>query len=116
MKSFKILFGLTALLALPLTGQEIPKVLAIGSQAPDFSLPGTDGKIYQLADFKDSKALCVIFTCNHCPDSVAAGARTEQIYQDYKNKGVAIVAVNPNNPASLTPDELGYSPFGDSQE
>jgi peroxiredoxin len=116
MKPLKILLGLTAMLALPLTGQEIPKVLAIGSQAPEFSLPGTDGKTYGLATFKDAAALCVIFTCNHCPDSVTAGARTEQIYQDYKSKGVAMVAVNPNNPASLTPDELGYSPFGDSQE
>jgi thiol-disulfide isomerase/thioredoxin len=40
----------------------------------------------------------------------------EQVYQDYKSKNVALVAVNGNNPASLTPDELGYSPFGDSQE
>ncbi len=109
-------FTLAAALLLPLAGQEVPKVLAIGSGAPDFSLPGTDGKVYRLEDFKDSKALCVIFTCNHCPDSVAAGARTEQIYQDYKGKGVALVAVNGNNPGSLTPDELGYSPFNDSQE
>ncbi len=116
MNRFNRFFTLAAVLVLPLAGQEVPKVLAIGSGAPDFSLPGTDGKIYQLADFKDAKALCVIFTCNHCPDSVAAGARTEAIYQDYKGKGVALVAVNGNNPASLTPDELGYSPFGDSQE
>jgi peroxiredoxin len=116
MKPLGLLIGLTTLLALPLPGKDVPKVLAIGSQAPDFSLPGTDGKTYQLADFKDSKALCVIFTSNHCPDSVGAGMRIGQIYQDYKSKGVALVAVNPNNPASLTPDELGYSPFGDSQE
>ncbi|MCX6868231.1 MAG: redoxin family protein [Verrucomicrobia bacterium] len=109
-------FTLAAALVLPLAGQEVPKVLAIGSGAPDFSLPGTDGKTYKLTDFKDAKALCVIFTCNHCPDSVAAGARTEQIYQNYKGKGVALVAVNGNNPGSLTPDELGYSPFNDSQE
>jgi peroxiredoxin len=110
------LFGLAFALILPVLGNEVPKVLAIGSSAPDFSLPGTDGKIYSLANFKDSKALCVIFTCNHCPDSVAAAARTEQIYQDYKDRGVALLAVNPNHPGSLTPDELGYSPFGDSQE
>ena len=108
--------GLAAAMMCPAWGQEVPKVLAIGSQAPEFSLPGTDGKTYTSADFKDAKALCVIFTCNHCPDSVAAAARTEQIHQDYKGKGVAIIAVNGNNPSSLTPDELGYSPFGDSQE
>ena len=116
MTQLKMLFGLAVVLVMQVMGQSVPKVLGIGLSAPDFSLPGTDGKTYSLADFKDSKALCVIFTCNHCPDSVAAAARTEQIYQDYKGRGVALIAVNPNNPGSLTPDELGYSPFGDSQE
>lgn len=112
----KLLIGAAVALVLPALAQEPPKVLPLGSPAPDFALAGTDGKTHRLADFKDSKALCVIFTCNHCPDSVAAAARTEQIHQDYRGKGVALVAVNPNNPASLTPDELGYSPFGDSPQ
>ncbi|MES2440177.1 MAG: redoxin family protein [Verrucomicrobiota bacterium] len=116
MTKFKTLCGLAAALVLPVMGQEIPKVLAIGADMPSFSLPGIDGKTYTPADFKESKALCVIFTCNHCPDSVAAAARTEAIHQDYKGKGVALVAVNGNNPASLTPDELGYSPYNDSFE
>jgi peroxiredoxin len=110
------LIGMAAAAVLPLLGQEVPKVLAIGAAAPDFSLPGTDGKTHTLADFKSAKVLCVIFTCNHCPDSVASAARSEGIYQDYKDKGVALIAVNGNNPDSLTPDELGYSPFGDSFE
>ncbi len=95
---------------------EVPKVLAIGSDLPSFSLPGIDGKTHTEKDYADAKVLCVIFTCNHCPDSVAAAARTEEIHQDYKDKGVAIVAVNANNPASLRPDELGYSPYNDSFE
>lgn len=111
-----LLLGLTASLITPIIGQEIPKVLPIGSPAPDFSRPGTDGKTYTLSSFAESKALCIIFTCNHCPDSVGAALRTEKIHQDYKSKGVALIAVNSNNPNSLTPDELGYSPFGDSQE
>jgi thiol-disulfide isomerase/thioredoxin len=116
MNKLMTLFGMAAALVLPSSAQDVPKVLAIGSQAPNFSLQGTDGKIYTLDGFKDSKALCVIFTCNHCPDSVAAAARTEQIHQAYKDKGVAFVAVNSNNSGSLTPDELGHSPFGDSPE
>jgi thiol-disulfide isomerase/thioredoxin len=116
MNKMNSLFGLALALILPALGNDVPKVLPIGSSAPEFSLAGTDGKTYTPADFQESKVFCVIFTCNHCPDSVAAAARTEQIYQDYKGKGVALVAVNPNNPGSLTPDELGYSPFGDSQE
>ena len=116
MMNLNMLLGLAAALVMPALGQGVPKVLAIGAGLPGFSLPGTDGKTYAPADFKDAKALCVIFTCNHCPDSVAVGSRMERLYQDYKGKGVALVAVNGNNPASLTPDELGYSPFGDSQE
>lgn len=114
MTILKTLCGMAAALVLPVMGQDVPKVLAIGSDLPSFSLPGTDGKNYTQENFKDAKALCVIFTCNHCPDSVAAAGRTEQIYQDYKGKGVALVAVNGNNPGSLTPDELGYSPYNDS--
>ncbi len=113
---FHLILSLTAASVLSLTGQEIPKVLAIGSPAPDFSLPATDGKTYTLASFKDAKALCVIFTSNHCPDSVSAATRMESIHQDYKAKGVAVVAVSGNNPGSLTPDELGYSPFHDTFE
>ncbi|MFK7851521.1 MAG: redoxin domain-containing protein [Akkermansiaceae bacterium] len=96
--------------------QKVPEVLAIGSKLPAFSLPGTDGKTHSEKDYADAKVLCVIFTCNHCPDSVGAAGRTEKIHQDYKDKGVAIVAVNSNNPKSLRPDELGYSPYGDSFE
>lgn len=116
MKLTTMLLGMAAALVLPLTAQEIPKVLAIGADLPDFKLPATDGKTYTPADFKDSKVLCVIFTSNHCPDAVAAAARMEQLHQDYKGKGVAVVAVNGNNAGSLLPEELGYSPFNDSFE
>ena len=116
MTKLKTILGLAAALVLPGMAQEIPKVLPIGSDLPGFSLPATDGKTYSQADFKDAKLLCVIFTCNHCPDSVAAAARMEAIHQDYKNKGVSLIAVNGNNAESLTPDELGYSPFSDSFE
>ncbi len=115
-KSLKILVGLVATFGAVVLGQEIPKVMAIGGGAPAFSLPATDGKSYSLESFAESKVLCVIFTSNHCPDSVAAASRMEPLYQAYKEKGVAVVAVSSNHPGSLTPDELGYSPFGDSFE
>lgn len=116
MTKLTMLIGLAVALVLPVMGQEIPKVLSIGSDLPNFSLPATDGKTYTPDSFKDAKVLCIIFTSNHCPDAVAAAARTEAINQDYKNKGVALVAVNGNNAGALTPDELGYSPFSDSFE
>ncbi|MBA2727608.1 MAG: redoxin domain-containing protein, partial [Parachlamydiaceae bacterium] len=41
--------------------------LSLGAKAPDFKLKGTEGKIYSIQDFKDSEALVIFFTCNHCP-------------------------------------------------
>ncbi|MFM2196834.1 MAG: hypothetical protein RLZZ505_266 [Verrucomicrobiota bacterium] len=112
----KICIPILSLFAGALMAAEVPKVLEIGATLPPFSLPGIDGRTHTEKDFAEAKILCVIFTCNHCPDSVAAAARTEEIHQEYKGKGVAVIAVNSNNPASLRPDELGYSPYNDSFE
>lgn len=91
-----------------------PEPLAIGAQAPDFSLPATDGKTYSLNDFKTSKVLAIIFTCNHCPTAQAYEARIKQLVTDYKEKGVAVVAISPNDPLSVRLDELGYTDLSDS--
>ena len=93
-----------------------PKPLAIGSPAPDFDLPGIDGKNHKLADYKDAKLLCIIFTCNHCPTAQAYEERLKKLHADYKDKGVAIVAINPNDPQALRLDELGYTEYSDSLE
>lgn len=90
------------------------KTLAIGDAAPDFSLKGIDDKTHTLADYKDAKILVVAFLSNHCPDSQAAEGRVKQFVEDFKSKGVALVAINPNNPIGLRPDELGYSKYNDS--
>jgi peroxiredoxin len=90
------------------------KTLAIGAPAPDFRLPGVDGKTYTLRSFQKAKILAVVFMCNHCPTSQAYEKRIIQMTTDYKDKGVAVVAINPNHPGSLRLDELGYSDVGDS--
>jgi peroxiredoxin len=90
--------------------------LAIGSPAPDFNLPGTDGKNYTLADFKQATVLMVVFTCNHCPTAQAYEDRLIKITNDYKEKGVAVVAIMPNDPTSITLSELDYTDMGDSFE
>lgn len=90
------------------------KELKIGDPAPDFKLTGIDDKTMTLADFKDSKFLAVVFTSNHCPVSHAAEPRLIKLYQEYKDKGLGVVAINPNHPDGLRPDELGYSKYGDS--
>ncbi len=92
------------------------KPLAIGAQAPDFSLPGVDGKTHRLADFAEAKVLVVLFTCNHCPTAQAYEARVAKLHEDYKEKGVAVVAISPNDPRAVRLDELGYTDLGDSFE
>jgi thiol-disulfide isomerase/thioredoxin len=110
------------LLALFLAGvaafAETPKIepLALGAKAPEFSLMGVDDRQYTLEDFKDAKALVVVFTCNHCPTAQEYEERLKKIVTDYKEKGVAVVAISPNDPASVRLDELGYTDLGDSFE
>ena len=98
------------------TAQVNHTTLATGALAPDFNLPGIDGKTYSLQSFKDARVLVVIFICNHCPTSQAYEDRLVKLTGDYAGKGVKVVAINPNNPASLRLDELGYSDVGDSFE
>jgi len=88
--------------------------LEIGAVAPDFNLPGVDGKEYHLADFADADILVVVFTANHCPTAQAYESRIMQLAADYKNKGVAVVAISPNDPLAVRLDELGYTDIGDS--
>ena len=109
-----IIFALT--LCSTAFAQDKHKTLAIGESAPDFSLAGIDGKTYTLASFKNAKVLAIVFMCNHCPTSQAYEDRVIKMTSDYTAKGVSIVAINPNNPAGLRLDELGYSDLGDSFE
>jgi thiol-disulfide isomerase/thioredoxin len=88
--------------------------LALGAKAPDFDLPGVDGRRYALKDFADAKALMVVFTCNHCPTAQAYEGRLKQLVDDYKGKGVAVVAISPNDENSVRLDELGYTDLSDS--
>ena len=92
------------------------KTLDIGEKAPDFKLPGTDGKYYSLEDFNDKDVLAVIFTCNHCPTAQAYEERLIKVVDDYKERGVAFVAISPNSPIGLLYEELGYTDLNDDFE
>jgi peroxiredoxin len=96
-------------------GEDHP-TLKIGSAAPDFNLPGVDGKNYTLASFSNARILVVIFTCNHCPTAQAYEDRIIKLTSDYATKNVAVVAIMPNDPLSLRLDELDFSDLGDSFE
>jgi len=101
------------------TGMAAPEgfhELKIGEAAPDFKLPGVDGKDWSLSDFADSKLLLVVFTCNHCPTAQAYEPRLKKLYEDYKKQGVALVAISPNDDEAVRLDELGFSDVGDSFE
>ena len=80
--------------------------LKIGSSAPGFDLPNIDGKRYSLNSFADKKALIVIFSCNHCPYVQAYEDRIKQIQDDYKDKGVTVVAINSNEDKNYPDDSF----------
>src|SRR2546421_9307786 len=91
-----------------------PPTLKIGEKAPDFNLPGVDGRNYSLKDFADAKILVIVFTCNHCPTAQYYEDRIKQLVTDYKEKAVAVAAIMPNDPKSLRLDELGWTDLSDS--
>ena len=90
--------------------------LATGAAAPDFSLPGIDDKTHSLADYAKADVLMVAFMSNHCPASQGAEGRLKALAKEYRSKGFTVVAINPNNPVGLRPDELGYSKYNDGPE
>ena len=91
-------------------------ILAVGSPAPDFSLPGVDGATHSLADYASSPILVVVFTCNHCPIAQMYEQRIQHLEDDYRDKGVAVVAIQPNDPKALRIDELDSSDISDTLE
>lgn len=70
--------------------------LDLGQAAPDFSLPGVDGRTWTLKDFQDARLLIVVFSCNHCPYVIGSEDRLIRLYRDYAPRGVAMIAINSN--------------------
>ncbi|MBS1503125.1 MAG: redoxin family protein, partial [Bacteroidetes bacterium] len=112
----KYLFSLFACVIIVKYAVAQHPTLAIGATAPNFSLPGVDGKTYSLNSFKNARILVVVFTCNHCPTAQAYEKRIMQLAADYAPKGIALVAIMPNDPKSIRLDELGYTDLSDSFE
>lgn len=96
--------------------QDPVPTLEIGAQAPDFRLPGVDGRYHTLEEYSDAKALVIIFTCNHCPTAQAYEERMMDFTTDYKDKGVQVIAISPNSPLGLLYEELGYTDLNDDFE
>jgi peroxiredoxin len=92
------------------------RTLAIGDAAPDFTLPGIDGRDWSLSDFAEADVLMVLFTSNHCPTSHGIEKRLQRLRDDFRADSFALVAINPNHPEGLSLDELGYGEYNDSFE
>jgi len=90
--------------------------LAIGSAAPDFSLPGIDGKTHTLGEYSNSQLLAIVFTCNHCPTAQLYETRIKKLVDDFQSKSVAFVAIQPNDPLAIRLSELGYTDVSDGFE
>lgn len=90
------------------------RTLELGDAAPDFSLPGIDGRTYSLADFGGTDVLMVLFTSNHCPTSHSIEKRLQQLRDELRDRSFSLVAINPNHPDGHSLDELGYGEYSDS--
>jgi peroxiredoxin len=84
----------------------MPYTLSLGEKAVDFSLAGTDGKVYSLKDFDTSPVLVIFFTCNHCPYVVGSDEHTRNLALAFQDKGVRFVAINANDTSHYEEDSF----------
>ena len=112
MKTLKILVGVAFVIAI--SAFAIDKVSVseavdgydIGDSATDFTLKNIDDSMVSLSDYGDAKGFIVIFTCNHCPYSVAYEDRIIALDKMFKDKGYPVIAINPNNPKAYPDDSF----------
>ncbi|MGI9473062.1 MAG: thioredoxin family protein [Rubripirellula sp.] len=81
-------------------------MLPLGTKAPNFSLPDTEGKTVQLSDYANSKSLLVIFMCNHCPYVKHVADQLKQLADDYMPRGLAVVGISSNDADKYPDDSL----------
>jgi peroxiredoxin len=93
---------------------DVPPILEIAAQAPDFNLPGIDGKMHRLEDYLLSKVLVGIFCRNHCPLASMYKKRIGQLASDYRDRGVSVVVIMGNDPKATHLSELGHTDLGDT--
>ena len=107
MKTIKTIL-LLAVVALTTAAFTLKPVLgyAVGDTIKDFKLKNVDGDFLSLSDYDDAKGFIIIFTCNTCPYSVANEDRIIALNNKYENYGYPVIAINPNNPATVPDDSF----------
>jgi peroxiredoxin len=105
-----ILILLVVVIASAFTGKVI-KGYSVGDVVEDFKLKNIDSKMVSLSDYKEAKGFVIVFTCNHCPYSVANEDRIIALDRKYKKLGFPVIAINPNDPKASKGDS-----FKDMQE
>src|SRR4030042_2263120 len=80
------------------------KMILLGTSAPDFILPDTEGNIVSLSDFEQAPSLLVVFMCNHCPFVKHILNDFVELAKEYQQKGLAVVAINSNDVESFPED------------
>lgn len=80
------------------------KGYGVGDLVENFTLKNVDGKLVSLEDYKNSKGVIVVFTCNHCPYAKAYESRIMDLDKNYRSKGYPVLAINPNDPSIVSDD------------
>ena len=82
--------------------------LELGTKAPDFTLPATDGNTYQLSDFNDARVLVIFFTCNHCPYVIGSDEVTRRTAEKFAAHDVKFVGINSNSKHTYPEDDFEH--------
>lgn len=84
----------------------IPPICDFGWNAPDFTLPATDGKTYSLSDIRGEKGTLIIFMCNHCPYVLAVLDRIKRDAAELIEMGIGVVAISSNDAVAYPQDSF----------
>jgi len=103
-RKFNLIFAIVAVSIISAFTTNTNDGYKVGDKATDFELEDVNGEMVSLSDYKDAKGFIVIFTCNHCPYSVANEDRIIALDKKYKSKGYPVIAINPNDPAAQPED------------
>ncbi len=106
MKPFIAGTGATAVLLMMLSAMPVSPGYKVGDIAGDFNLKNVNGKQISLSGLTDNKGAIVIFTCNHCPFSVAYEDRIIALHNKYASKGYPVIAINPNSEKKVPEDSF----------